>query len=813
MALSQAQKNFVTLLAQNPQAAFKKIQDQEIDLNSYKNCFYKDGTSLLHILINGVITTSHVHLPIITYVLENSNLSLEDKATSKVSAIEFYQDYYKDYLYNDYMAQGLPFVKNFYNLIKASGNKNAVSSIYLCACNLKKYSLDIEYEDLLPQLKDKYNSAGNIIRQIILRDDIKALEEWFILNPKSKDYFLEQNFFLGDGKINTHNQEIVSGLRDKDEKSNALIFAIYKNAHKISPYIIDNNLLPLTGIIEKYEFYENVKSKSISVCALSQCVSSNNYELYEKIFYQLSKESLSEIFTTVEKILSKHPSTDLLDIVLNHSDIKFKNLIIQNAKDIMQFAKQPIHVLYSIISSSSSIENISNMLDNFLPYFDISKFPTKPPYTSFANRFFSNVTNRVNISDKQYALISQSVYNLKNAGLLLYETHMVFRPTFFSDEKLFDCLVNGGLDLKNTSVLLNNNSEQQKPINLLQIAVKLRTGVGSYNATEITNHNPKVLKKIKNMIGENALITNGPTKDLIISHSIIVNKYDILDLYSNEEIKQLIKIDKQFIKSWYNVTETKKFESFIHRCIDSDIIFCDNITVETPQGILKYDPLFYALLAYDTDINILDKILNKENKTINEFSKDPNFWNHITSKEIAQYVKNNGADYNNSEIILSLCQNLNLNTIDLYLKYGGNINYKDNNQDPLLHILVKGGYYKPANLLLEYYPELNSVVNRQNKFAVSYILEDLNKKCKDPSKIMSQPNKNEFMDIVDLTCNMFSNGFEQSNKKPVEFLKTQLAKYEAIFTYKPELKNMFQYGLLQNKIIHKQTNSIQKKKI
>lgn len=810
MALSQAQKKFITLLAQDPENAFKKIKEKEIDLNSYKNCFYKDGTSLLHTLINGVIVTPSIHLPIITYVLENSSLSLEDKATGKNSAIEFYQDYYKDYFYSDYIPQGLNVVQNYYRLIEANKDKNSTGSIYLCVCNLKKYGFNIEYENLVPYLKNKYSNSTALLREIIIQDDLNALNNWFVLNPASKEFFLQQNFFLSEGKIN-HNNQIISGLRNKDEKSNALIFTIYKNAHKISNYLVDNEMLPLDGSIDKHQYYGNYKSNTIPVSALSQCLH-NNYEMFEKVFYKLNKEQLSTSFTMKERVLNKYSHTDVLDSVLNHHNFKFRNLLMNNAADIMYYSEKPIEILHSIISTSASIEVISNTLNHFIQYWNINN-KVEYPYTSFANRFFSNITTREIINDLDHTLITECIKNLKEKRLLLYDTHMVFTTRFFENEEIFNSLVRGGLDLKNTSISLDNEGETQKSINLLEMAISMRAGKGSYNSTKITNYNPKILKEIKNLIGENAVIINNTIKESIIASSINANQYDILDLYTNSEIKTLTQIEKQFINPWFNLTQREKFENFINRCIDSDIIFCDNVMLETQQGILKYEPLFYSLLAHDVNINILNKILDKENKTIYNLSKDPNFWQHITSEEISKYVKSSNADYNQPEILLSLCKSQNLNTIKLYLEYGGNITYKDNDQDTLLHILVKNGYYKPANLLIEYYPDLNSVVNRQNKFAASYLLEDLNKKCKDPSKMVSNSSKDEFSSMVDLACNMFSTGFQQSNKKPVEFLNTQLEKYDAIFKYKPELKNMMQYGVLQNKIITKEDSNIKKKKI
>lgn len=791
MALSQVEKEFIQLAAATPNIAFHKIVEGELSLSSFKDGFYKDGNSLLHTLMTGLINnhSEKDYLSFILYILEHSSITLEDSSRGKSNPLEEYINHYQ-YLFDiEEISYNLTkeIAFNIFAMvsIKPISDITILSNLFVL---LQKCNLHEEYDILIkqyPNIKLSSFYALDLIVELIKRDDDIRIHDLFEQYPAlSSDLpFLPFPLYIKDNSINNKTK------RYSNEKSNALIYAIYQEAPKITDFFLALENLPLNGKVGiRYGGHDN---KFISTHALSQALVNNDFELYQKIFTKIPTENISTILCQTEFTLTSSPSRSHFDLILQHNDERFLHFIIEHAENIIKLSDKPYNFIYEIIGSNTSLKTIDDLLTIFLPHIDIINAPKALNHDTFSNRVFANIYDKKQYEAYDYEYITSILKKLNRTGLFNYTSDMLFKNKFFEDEKLFDAIIEGGLNL----------IEQKKlhpiPSNILFMGLK---NSSQFDINQRNNHNiiienqKNIFLKIKNILKEDIFIEH--PHGSLIEQAFIQNNYTLIDILSDQDILKITNSHAAFLDRIPLFTPNiPLLENFLDRCINMGLSFFNNI-----EEAYNTSHPFYHLLSININKNILDKILIKENKNIQELSKDSKFWKHINNQDSAQYAFDNNGYYSNPNTLLYLCHQHDFNVISLYLNFGGSLQYKNNDQGNILHELINKKFIDQADVVLSYMPELAGEVNQHNKFPISYFLELFNKNSQEMKNSPNINQQNLFKKQLNFVAHNFQTGFNPLEKKAMIFLEAQLVKYTSIFACNPELITIFNYGMMQKKL-------------
>lgn len=813
MAFSQAQKVFLNLLTSQPYDVFKKIMSGEVKLETYQNEFFKDGSGLLHILSEAFLKSPKEYYPILKFILDDKHLTLSDHAKGKSGAnlilIDHYNDLFLKGLKQEVQSidsvskEGEQFLYYYYQIIKDNTSSFSPSHCVDVLATLKILKKDNLYEELLPYVDINKNTYQSLMKSIIKLDDIKDFKRLVTIHSDIPYNFEFYSFFTNE--------------RTYNEYSNILTYALYYGAKHIASHIIEHNMAKLNGKCGSSYSFGSTNTKPITVDCLTQALISNDLENYKSIFLKIDKKDYISILTNSISITQNQKAilgTDdnnlkhwdlLLDKISTNSEfydfvIENKDLIIDNSSSID--AKSLLELILTTVSYEKDLEKVKFTLEKLLKNSHIGSEIFNPP--PIMNRLISVFQSslRYNIvEDKEYNTLKDCIEILDNYGLLYFENSMMYNKDYFTNEKLFLTLIEAGIDY-NCNYHLGKNGV---PHNILEIYL-LNKEVNNYSTfnllnsnekdafdVELSNHN-RILKHIIDNIGNHIYIRDFNHIDMI-GNALQNQNYSYLNLLNPEHIKAFSKSYASFankIISPQNENNKIQLEKFLTTCIDCNISFFsqDNIDIHP----------FYQLLNKNINLTILDIILEKENKTIFNLSNSPKFWENVSNPYISRYVLEKGANYNNKEITLHLAMKDLFNSLELYISHGGNIYYQDEKNRNLLHILLKEKRLFSANIIFEFEPLLAQQTDKNNKFPLSYILQDYDKMCENSNKAQSSYEKSKYEVCTKLLINMFSTGLNCSKNKSMKFVEEQLLKYKNIEKYHPEITEYLFYGQLENKI-------------
>lgn len=837
MAFSQAQKTFINLLTSKPYEAFNKIINGEIYLDTYQDEFFKDGTGLLHILCDGFCQDPELYYPIIQFVLNDKHLTLSDKAKGKNGASLVLIDYYYSLFphgsvahleqgetpyYNDKSKQ---FLSYYCEIIKT--NENIFSSQHkVDILSVLKLINEDMYKQFLPYVSLDKNNYQNLIRALILQDDKNEFEKIITMNKEIVSNFSYFGFF---GK-----------QRHNNEESNILTYALYLGAKDISSYIIDHNLSSLNGVCVGKKYSDYPKDKYIVIDTLTQALLSNDLDNYKKIFFKLEKEKFIPIFTNKHYVpinrssIFTYDKDNLVhwDLLLQEDKKDFYDFVLSNKKqfinnDNTKDSKKLLDLLFATVSYEKNLEVVKNTLIHLLKESNIGgEIFNPPPLTNRLISVFKSKIKENMVQEKDYILLKDCIKILSQADLLYFDSHMVYDKVYFTHQKLFFTLKEAGIDFNlNYHLGKGENSSYGKPHNIIETYLK-NNEINNFSTftmidssdkykfeKDLSEHNT-IMSYILEHIGKNFyfqnqvssynLHFNSDDKTNIIGTALKTQNYDFLNLLNQEQIKKLCNgyIDfSYFIIEPFNEKKKIELEQFLNTCIDCDLSFFSSDTLHSHP--------FYQLLNKKIDFNILDRILEKENRTILELSSNFDFWENISNKYISQYVFDRGANYSHKNIALELGLRDKHLSLKFYLEYGGNVSYIDDKGRNILHILLRDNKIESGQIIFDHEPTLSEKVDKSHKFAVSYILQNYDKMCKNKYMVQSSNEIKKYQNYGNLIQDIFCEGLDSSQIKAMNFVEEQLKKYTNITNDKPEMLEYLAYGKLDKKV---KKIEIQKKK-
>lgn len=695
---------------------------------------------------------------------------------------------------------------------------------------MKKANLAEDFQELY-SLLSKNDTPTKLLQACIEVDDLSGFQT-----------------MLGDfPKINPKTLNFRKDPTNRNELSNILTFAINCQSEKVAHYIVEHDLVAFDGTIpNKQSFPNKNKNLAFTIHPLNEALDTNNYPLYETIFKKLVQTELSNSSSFNNNLLNfldieikprdSYTLTRHFDQLLQNENPKFLNLVTQSLEELINKNETAVDrnryvlpLVKTTLSSKAPLKTIFATLKVLLPFYEPQEKNLPYNFNILGNHFFSNVySSKRNDIEGNYDTITNTLKLLKEHNLFFYTNDMAFQKPFFQNKEIYHSIVNTGISLTENK----NFHGQGSKINLLDISITHLDIDNNYpkltpeKIEKIQEDKKYILPDIRKRIGDGVLFYNLGKNDSkyglektynLVENAVKNRKFEVLDVLSNDDLYRITGGYAKFCDqiTIHSPNDQLLFENFLQRCIDANISFftyptesktTDGIAIMDRTKELAYnqDHPFYDLLKFNINHKLLDQILKQENQTISQLSNNPHFWQFVLKEDMAQYVYDRGANYDNPESLLKLCYGTHPHAVDLYLKFGGSPEYKDSDDGSVLHYLIKDKKYEQAQTVVSYYPELVSTVNKHNKFPVSYLMVDLNKKCLELKK--NPDSKNESIKTcINLAFQIFKAGLKSYNKKPLKTLQNQFQQYDAISEYQPDLITAFNYGVLQANLVNKGT--------
>jgi hypothetical protein len=840
MALSQAQKNFFNVIASNPEQAWKDMQSGNVNLASYKDQFLKDGTGLLHLIVHGIIYRHPFAKEMYEHILLNSRLNVHDRANNKrESAYEVFTSRYKNTveLYGQYVdnEQVLEmFSDNLCYLLKH--NKNDNSSFNKGLALLIKYGYMDLYDELYQTRQSSYEPSSDVLRFLTQRDDLSRIQQLFADYP---------DFSNKAATFNAYRVE----PRAVGEISNFLVYAIDVQAFNTANYYMDNKMMLMDGKIKPANAYHNPYSsqsnrrghgQAFAIHTFEQALKTGNMEILakviesmdldeRKIFFNNKRNSNTDSNGTYNYQITKKPSNFVY--MLNHKDEDIKHFAWDFLSEYFQSLKSDTKSQYifiqNIITDDMSLDNILKALKTVLPYYEKH---LKHEWGMFNDRFFEESFKTFKEDRSQLAPFGQILSLMVEHDLFRFSPEKLFNETFFTDSEIFDTVANSGFDFN------SNPKKDSTSFNLLSYYLKqYKSGIyqlkRDFDPVVVKQLEIRNLNKIYQKMGDNLLSLQTESNlssnaleltlkhenflilDLLTEHDLvnlaltpsIMHKKMSDEVIRPEDITNLTREHQMTISGHLRFIQPQTLENeenrlvycnFIKKMMNIDYDFFQSSLLKNGTADLLNYP-WYHLLRQHFDEPLLLNILGKHQQNIHELSQYTRFWDSPYLEKTFDFIKAQGADYDNS-IGLITCCNREALFLEYYLKEGGSIRYQTENDGNILHYLVDNRQFEHANVVMNYYPDLACEVNNQKKFPVSYAIVYFSKQCADFATEPNISRKEELRQKMNITKKFIAQSFEfgliSKSKTSFNFIYNQMQKYENITRLHPELKTMLSYG-------------------
>lgn len=838
MAFTQEQKNNLELLEKTPDVFLEKVRNGSINLSEYKDEYARGGIGLSHYLIEFLSKDSEKYNEVANEIWNNSSVSIGDFYKENMTPIGYAFSLNRNL--SHFYADNKEALNTLFNIVKISSlninDEDFSQVLYTFFMNE-----DFDKFNLLLDQRKKITSnvySEKIFEKIITENDIDQLK-----NIAEK---------LEDKNDLTRVEWALQGRNygKKEEKSNLLICAI-RYSEEIANYFLDEFKFPLSGKV-KFDIpdaknnYQDLTAKAnlyrtdfpshtredkkiiySSTNPLNEARETNKVTLFNKILNKLGENSISHLMYK-EQITKKmvkekkqysymsnndmyEPSNSIINHILSDTQSEFYNSVKTNINSVIKNTtnidkinfishilenkdldyKEKLFFAKSIIPNMGKVEKIkedysyrrksqhvvSYILDTFLNDLYIKK------ELSFKDINFSSEILGLSIRNPNLAFSNKAMYS----------------PKLYTNNDLLNGFIAAGLDI-------SKDYSSEKTVNPFYFYYQLTNNEYGYHS-DFTKENVDKINKNFNTLkligGDNLYLpfpaqeygNSIPNKNLLnyaLSKlaPLLINNFtdeEIIKLSTNQpEIYPVSSIASPFLDrdNKANEEHSKTYRDITKRMFNLGFKFFNE---DKPDD-------FYKLLAFHNDTEFLSDVLQKENKNIHELSKDINFWKYVNNEEISQYVSDKGADFSSLEMTLNIADisDFERKSFELYINQGGNINYKNEDKDNILHYLVKNNLYKQASHVIKAYPELSEQINKQNKIPLQYMMVSLNREAALNQYARSDffPAQKEFFE------NYLDVGNFSDNKKSLKFLNEQVSKYYNIEKLVPHLKEIMSYKII-----------------
>ena len=795
MALSQLQKKTLDLIFSSPDIVLEQMLSGKVNVNSFKNKFYQNGRGLIHIILDFYLQDKKRYQTILKYVLNSSNLSIDDCVGRKPSAIqEFYQN-------NFTTKNHIPDKENLntlYFLTKENGIKVDDQTFSRALKYISKSNEHELFDSLLASRKKIANDYNwkDIVENLIVNNDLKRFKDVLALLPSLHTEIKSfKSTFL--------NRESYSSK----EISNLLTLAS-RTSNDIALFLLKEFDLELTGRVKEKNHFQNIydnysnynKIKYESVQPLTEAFLSNNISIFKEIFSSLGEYKISQL--VFKNSLFKHTDNldNLIKLILDDVSSEFYSFFKNNIESIITNEKSSSNkriLLSNILGANISMEDKFYFASQIIP--NIERDTDKKQYRNnnlldefFLSLYSQNINSEnINIAGKILAL------TLENQQKTAYN-QTIYTLSLFNNPKLFQTLLANGLDITLNDDNDDKNKQRKNP---LYFYYELTENITNYDLKRFReNINPAKLNKTFNLL---KMINPHGIYETINGYNLLeysLHKKDII-LFNNLTDKEIINFSQRNpLNNFQKPTDEEQqiYEIMCKRLFTLNVsFFSDNNH-------------FFMLLNNCKDYDFIDTVLEKEQKNIVELSEDKNFWNYIDNQTLTDYVISKGANYSSRESIYYIANHLSDDQFNLYITNNGKVKFQEDT-DNLLHYLIKNNHYIKATTIIKKYPELTNEINLQNKIPLSYLIVDFNKQCIKNEKTPKDKYNKSFRKQIDLFKTYLTFGQLSNESKSKKLFDEQIKKYNYIEKIIPELKSLLLYKKIEASIETKNIEKIHKK--
>lgn len=168
MALTQEQKNTISIISQSPENVLLNFKERPYYLKSFKNKFFKDGTGLVEkTLFNYFLTGENIFIELFSFIVKNSSITPFDKRNTQLSALESIQilkDWFENFSFKMFNVLSINNPENYNHII-------SINIVDLYENNFKDKSLS-----LITKYNDSKLQFSDLLKSILKNQDVEFLE-------------------------------------------------------------------------------------------------------------------------------------------------------------------------------------------------------------------------------------------------------------------------------------------------------------------------------------------------------------------------------------------------------------------------------------------------------------------------------------------------------------------------------------------------------------------------------------------------------------------------------------------------------------
>ena len=816
MALSQEQKTQLVLMVDSPKDFLQKCKDKLIYLPGFKNEFFKDGSGIFHVLAECIVDKKDiVYSEIMNHILSrNNHLDLFQKTGRKESAFEILiKDNPPPSLCN-HISEFLSYTKVItqerkYNIMKFIGFLAKNNQLDNVSNMLNKFDTLATDSTLIKSLFEVSIDTKNSKLIDYLFQNKKIME---ICNDNigkykfnvGKDYSPKYvNIYAFATNRNAKNE--LFKLMDKfgskvnfDGNINLTDSAIYSSANHSLDYILDNKNRDIIEI-ENKDFFENLYLK----------IPIENRALW------LSEHKINKVFN------KNYHQVVFDDIPVLLSSDKIKDI---NKWKIFNQLMYISHYNGDKSIKFKMIEKITEPLWEMLP-----KVKSIESYLA-TKCLFNNLSGKDVLDESEMVSFVNIFKNIKKYNLLEY-VPKIFGEFFFNQPKLAKKLIEAGLNVgKLPKYNITGNYQEDMYFNVFELFIVLVNNNKMYGGPTLGNGiNIEAAKETLSLLYENnkdlvfyelfykdKLNSSNDSVVTLLDYAISEKSREIFDLLTVEDFRNFKKINElsplRFIKSGHYTDEIKdSFSICVDKMLSADFSFTQKLNLSYIN-----EPTYYYLMDNISNIDVLNRVLEKENIDLNVTAKDINFWINIKAENSIELLKSKMTEPLNSSETRNILRTLSStntflpNLLNFIKVFPESIYCKLNDGENILHNAIKSNANELATKISEMYPNLCIEANEQNKMPVSYLLPKfvrvINKGEKFSVKKELEKNKTLFYALI-------NTGLFSENKKANDILEKQFIKYKIIEDTFPDLIKEYRYQRLNMELPKTNLTHIKKNKI
>jgi hypothetical protein len=808
MAFSNLQKKQLNLMIENPKEFLEQCKNGKVDLKSFHNQFFKNGSGIFHLLADRLIIDSNrdisEYMDIFSYVLEqDTRLSIFQDVGRTTSAFKELMDFAKT---SSKLNTAITEILLKQNKIYIDSTKNYQIADFVCILAEQGFYKEVDQIiTSLPKILDSelMNNLLNIAIEI-----------------NSKDFL---NYVLKDSKFTDKlNNEIgsyffpMSKPYEQKECGNVYIKCIKQKNYNALFQVTENyapSILSSGKVIRNEKRYSNANWFRQDLHPLDLLLEEGNKNNFEKFYNLISDADKAEWVASKKGIPNEICKTGFQDIILKN----INNLFSENVPNISKLG-----VYNNLLSFGETLmepnkyQNIEKILE---PLWD--KIPMVDKATSFrgVKPLFEHFYSAGNMSDEEIQAFTNIFKKIVERGEFQY-TNNLFSKSFFNEPKLVKKLLENGLkiDVLPTDRFLDSDVKEMQ-INIFEIYLHV---YGEDKRKNYQTINPLNIEKSKETLSilydyNPTLVFNETTKkESILKLAVTLNCGEIFEILSVSDFEKFIKNEeKSLLESISNSNSTNDSSNalniFISKALQTNM-FNDYKNLSNKH---KAIPLFfYYFLNAEVEPNLLDKLYEKVGFDINKEINKTTFWHIATTKHAREYTKEKvtekihpGALGAIMEFITAENQHHKhlLAVLDVFPDF-----YKNKlDGENLLHMAARKNAYINTTKLVTLYPELATEANEYSKLPVSYLIDAINKQLKKNhfgyNGTVHSNAKEAFINLLPHSISM--------NENVNKTLEEQLEKYPDIKENFKDVIVIYEYEKLKGTMLLNNAPSTKKLKL